>query len=63
MVQAMIDGSREPEKTLARLTRQIPLRRLGQVEEIAALVAYLLSDDSSFTTGAEHVIDGGVTAM
>ncbi|CAB4950639.1 unannotated protein [freshwater metagenome] len=40
----------------------IPLKRFGHPEEVAALVAYLLSDESSYTTGAEHVIDGGVTA-
>lgn len=35
--------------------------RLGRVEEIAALVCYLASDEASFTTGTEHVIDGGWT--
>jgi 2-keto-3-deoxy-L-fuconate dehydrogenase len=33
--------------------------RLGQASEIAALVCYLASDESGFTTGTEHVIDGG----
>lgn len=37
------------------------LGRLGRVEEIAALVCYLASDEASFTTGTEHVIDGGWT--
>jgi 2-keto-3-deoxy-L-fuconate dehydrogenase len=36
--------------------------RLGQADEIAALVCYLASDESGFTTGTEHVIDGGWTA-
>ncbi|MEG8039530.1 SDR family oxidoreductase [Sphingomonas sp. LR60] len=36
-----------------------PMGRLGRAEEIAALVAYLSSDDAAFTTGAVHVIDGG----
>lgn len=36
-----------------------PMGRLGRAEEIAALVAYLGSDDAAFTTGAAHVIDGG----
>jgi 2-keto-3-deoxy-L-fuconate dehydrogenase len=36
-----------------------PMGRLGQAEEIAALALYLASDESSFTTGAIHVIDGG----
>ena len=44
------------------IAAKIPLQRLGQVEEVAALVAYLLSDEAAFTTGTEHVVDGGVTA-
>jgi 2-keto-3-deoxy-L-fuconate dehydrogenase len=36
-----------------------PMGRMAQAEEIAALVVYLASDESSFTTGAAHVIDGG----
>jgi 2-keto-3-deoxy-L-fuconate dehydrogenase len=35
------------------------LGRLGTAEEIAALAVYLASDDTRFTTGATHVIDGG----
>src|SRR5439155_10979066 len=38
-----------------------PLGRLGHAEEVAALAVYLASDESSFTTGAIHVIDGGCT--
>ncbi|TNC50524.1 SDR family oxidoreductase [Rubellimicrobium rubrum] len=38
-----------------------PMNRLGRPEEIAALVVYLASDESSYTTGTEHVIDGGWT--
>ncbi|MEM1287161.1 MAG: SDR family oxidoreductase [Pseudomonadota bacterium] len=36
-----------------------PIGRIGKAEEVAALVVYLASDESSFTTGAVHVIDGG----
>ncbi|HKD48218.1 MAG TPA: SDR family oxidoreductase [Rhizomicrobium sp.] len=36
-----------------------PMGRLGKPEEIAALALYLASDDSAFTTGQTHVIDGG----
>jgi 2-keto-3-deoxy-L-fuconate dehydrogenase len=36
-----------------------PMGRLGEPHEIAALAVYLASDESSFTTGAIHVIDGG----
>ena len=38
-----------------------PMGRLGTPEEIAALAVYLASDESAFTTGAIHVIDGGFT--
>ena len=38
-----------------------PLGRLGTAEEIAALAVYLASDESSFTTGQTHLIDGGFT--
>jgi len=39
-----------------------PMGRLGQAEEIAALAIYLASDESAFTTGQCHIIDGGWTA-
>lgn len=42
----------------AFVTRQ-PMGRLGKPEEIAALAAYLASDEAAFTTGAIHIIDGG----
>ena len=39
-----------------------PMGRIGKPEEIAALVTYLASDESGFTTGVVHVVDGGWTA-
>ena len=39
-----------------------PMGRLGRPEEIPAAIAFLASDDASFVTGAEFVIDGGYTA-
>lgn len=44
----------------AFIARQ-PIGRIGKAEEIAALVAYLASDESSYTTGTAHFIDGGWT--
>ncbi len=40
----------------------LPLRRPGEPEEVSRLMVYLISDESSFQTGAEFVIDGGSTA-
>jgi NAD(P)-dependent dehydrogenase (short-subunit alcohol dehydrogenase family) len=39
-----------------------PLGRLGRPEEVASMILFLLSDDSSFSTGSEFVCDGGLTA-
>jgi NAD(P)-dependent dehydrogenase (short-subunit alcohol dehydrogenase family) len=40
----------------------VPLGRIGDPREVAALITYLASDEASYTTGTEHVIDGGVLA-
>lgn len=40
----------------------MPMGRLGQVEDIAPMVAFLASDAARFVTGAEFVVDGGYTA-
>ncbi|OJJ16834.1 short-chain dehydrogenase [marine bacterium AO1-C] len=42
------------------MQNRVPLKRLGQPEDIAKLVAFLASDDASFITGAEYNIDGGI---
>ncbi len=47
----------------ARLTRRIPLGRAAQAEEVASLALFLASDESSYSTGAEFVIDGGLNAL
>lgn len=48
-------------KARAAFTARQPMGRLGAAEEVAALAVYLASDESAFTTGAIHVIDGGWT--
>jgi 2-keto-3-deoxy-L-fuconate dehydrogenase len=47
------------EKTYAEFVARQPLGRIGRPEEIAALAVYLASDESSYTTGQIHIIDGG----
>lgn len=51
------------EEKLAKLGRQLPLGTVGQPEDIGHAVVYLASDESRFMTGAELVLDGGVSAM
>ena len=49
----------DPAVVLESFVNRQPMGRLGLPEEIAALAVYLASDESAFTTGAIHLIDGG----
>ncbi|QYU70045.1 glucose 1-dehydrogenase [Leptolyngbya sp. 15MV] len=48
---------------LEKLARQIPLKFVGEPDDIANAVVYLASDESRFMTGAELKLDGGISAM
>jgi NAD(P)-dependent dehydrogenase (short-subunit alcohol dehydrogenase family) len=62
LVDDILKQAQFPEGARARITRDIPLGRLGTPAEVADLCVYLLSDESRFVTGAEFAIDGGLTA-
>jgi NAD(P)-dependent dehydrogenase (short-subunit alcohol dehydrogenase family) len=62
MVDAMVNRRPDPTKARAKLHAQIPVGRLGQPQEVANTVVWLLSDASSFTTGSEVLVDGGLIA-
>jgi 3alpha(or 20beta)-hydroxysteroid dehydrogenase len=49
-----------PEQSQRRL-EAVPMKRRGTAEEVAALVLFLLSEESGYITGAEVAIDGGAT--
>lgn len=51
------------KEALAKLGRQVPMGRVGKPAEVAYGILYLASDESSYTTGSELLIDGGISAM
>jgi cyclopentanol dehydrogenase len=53
---------RDPEVLRRRLER-VPLGRMGTIAEVVSAVLYLASDDSSYVTGSELVVDGGALAQ
>ncbi|MEK9836603.1 MAG: glucose 1-dehydrogenase [Deltaproteobacteria bacterium] len=63
MLESMIRDSPDPEKARQTLVRQVPLRRIGKPDDVANMIVYLASDESTFVTGTEMVIDGGVIAQ
>jgi 3(or 17)beta-hydroxysteroid dehydrogenase len=63
MAEALFKTVPNPTEVRARMERQIPLHRFGKPAEVADLCVYLLCDESAFVTGAEFVIDGGLTAQ
>ena len=56
-----IAASDDPDQARRDFVARQPMKRLGTAEEISALAVYLASDESSYTTGTVHVIDGGWT--
>ena len=63
MVLEGIARAKDPERVRAGLARAAPMGRMGRAEEVAATILFLASDESSFTTGAEFMVDGGLTAQ
>lgn len=62
MVDAIVRTRPDQDKARAKLSAQIPIGRLGQPREVASTVVWLLSEASSFTTGSEVLVDGGLVA-
>lgn len=59
----MVDNIKSDPKSLKGLLARVPMNRMGKPEEIAELVSFLASEDSSYINGAMVVIDGGWLAV
>ena len=63
IVTPMTETGRSNPENYSRMLSKIPMKRYGRPEEVAHGVLYLASDEASFVTGSELVIDGGWTAQ
>ncbi|MCD8564751.1 MAG: SDR family oxidoreductase [Burkholderiaceae bacterium] len=60
-VSKVFDSTGNMEKTRAARDKQVPMGRMGTPWEIASVATFLASDDASYITGTELVVDGGLT--
>ena len=58
-LQERLHATGDYDSAMKAFVARQPMGRIAKAEEIAALVVYLASDESAFTTGQGHIIDGG----
>jgi NAD(P)-dependent dehydrogenase (short-subunit alcohol dehydrogenase family) len=63
MLHSMGETEEQTKQILARIVTTVPMRRLGDPDEVAKAILFLASDDSSFVTGIELFVDGGVAQI
>lgn len=62
IIDPMIALKGSQEEGEKALSRNIPMKRIGEPQEVAGMATYLASDEAKFVTGSEFRIDGGITA-
>jgi NAD(P)-dependent dehydrogenase (short-subunit alcohol dehydrogenase family) len=62
LIEGALKAKGDVEKGRAELEALHPIGRLGTAEEVANAILFLASDESSFVTGSDLVVDGGYTA-
>ena len=60
LVSALGGTTRKPEDVRDAMVRRIPLKRVGNPLEVAHAILFLASDEASYVTGAEILVDGGL---
>lgn len=63
LLHGLMGQSEEGRRILDAMTRQVPLRRLGQPEDVAAAVAFFASDEAAYVTGQTLSVSGGLTMV
>jgi len=63
MLEGMTAGDERGAKLIDALTRAVPMRRLGEPDDVARAVVFLASDDASFITGQTLSVSGGLTMV
>ncbi|RME86241.1 MAG: SDR family oxidoreductase [Caldilineae bacterium] len=61
MLRAWVESQSDPAATRREFEEAYPLGRIGTIEEVVNVFLFLASDEASFVTGANYVVDGGIT--
>ncbi|MFY9488872.1 MAG: SDR family oxidoreductase [Solirubrobacterales bacterium] len=63
LLAEIVEAQENADKVIGAMTRAVPMKRLGQPREVAAAVAFFVSDDAGYITGQTLSVSGGLTMM